>query len=385
MMASGCLFTNPYRIGVALAICLAVVGDARAWAKHEPFDGLLDRGTVASYLQALIDDGSYTGIIVGIVSPAGRQTFGFGTTKRTGGQQPSGDTLYPLASITKTFTGALLADFVRRGRVRLNDPIIKYLPRGVIATNSPLARVTLLDLATHTSGLPRMPDNAASRGRGRGKRPYSEAQLYEFLSHYRPVRPPGTAFEYSNVGIGLLGHILELAGGTPYETMVVRRICRPLGMNSTRVTPTSSMQERMAQGYDVRSNPVAPKAFGVEQSSGGLYSTADDMIKYLAANLGFSSAGIERALLDAQQPRRKVPGKKSAFMGLTWQIRRLRGREIVSKNGGIAGFQSFIAFSRADRVGVIALANGNSGNRTLDAAASELFLRVLSRSDAIVP
>ncbi|MBI5569110.1 MAG: serine hydrolase [Desulfomonile tiedjei] len=383
MMASKRSFMNRFRVVAALAVGLTVMGGSRALSEDLSARGLLDRSTIASYIRPLIDDGSYTGIAVGIVSPMGRQAFGFGSTSRDRGRRPSGDTVYPLASITKTFTGVLLADFALRGRVRLNDPIGKYLPRGVIGQDNPLARITLLDLATHTSGLPRMPTNTATRGRQTPGRPYSVAQLYDFLTHYRPVRPPGATFEYSNIGIGLLGHILEIAGSTPYETMVERRICRPLGMESTRVTPTTAMRRRMAQGYNRQLKPVGLKPFDVGKSSGGLYSTADDMMKYLAANVGLSDAGIVKALLDAQQPRRRVPGKENAFMGLTWHVRKLRGREIVSKNGGVTGFQSFTAFSRADRVGIVALANGNPGNRSLDAAARRIFLKMLSDSEAV--
>jgi CubicO group peptidase (beta-lactamase class C family) len=119
----------------------------------------------------------------------------------------------------------------------------------------------------------------------------------------------------------------------------------------------------------------------VGKSSGGLYSTANDMMKYLEANLGLSDAAIVPALLEAQKPVRRVPGKENAFMGLVWHVNQRGNRQIISKNGGLAGYQSFIAFSKADGTGIVALANSSPKGRKLDVAARRILFEILSQGD----
>jgi CubicO group peptidase (beta-lactamase class C family) len=372
---------KPLITAQVLVLCLILVIGSLALAAGDPIHGLPDERQIASQIEPLLKDGSYLGIVVGIVGPKGRRVFGFGTISRDKMDKPSGDTVFPLASITKTFTGDLLSDFTLRGVVRLDDSIANYLPPGVIKPGKPLSRITLLDLATHTSGLPKMPTNMNSPLTGKSIAPYSVALLYDFLAHYRLPNPPGLEFQYSNIGVALLGHILEIASGVPYEKLVEDRICRPLDMPSTRITPDESMRQRLAQGYDKKLKVVKLQTYDVGKGSGGLYSTGNDMLNYLAANMGLSNAEIVPALLDAQTPRREVPGKENEFVGLAWQVNTVRGRQIVTKNGGLVGFQSFITFSRADKVGIIALANGSPQNRKLDTAARKILWHVLSGLD----
>lgn len=365
-------------IAQVLALGLMLLTGSLALGAGDPIYGLPDERQIASQIEPLLKDGSYLGIVVGIVGPKGRKVFGFGNISRYSVDKPSGDTVFPLASITKTFTGALLSDLTLRGIVRLDDSIAKYLPTGVIKPDNPLGRITLLDLATHTSGLPKMPTNMISPHAGKSMAPYSVAQLYDFLTHYRLATPPGLEFQYSNLGTALLGHIIEIASRVPYEKLVEDHICIPLDMPSTRITPNKSMRQRLAQGYDKKLNVVKLQTYDVGKGSGGLYSTGNDMLNYLAANMGLSDAEIVPALLDAQTLRRRVPGKENEFMGLAWQIKTVRGRQILNKNGGLVGFQSFIAFSKADKVGIIALANGSPQNRKLDTTALKIFRHILS-------
>ncbi len=367
--------------GHMVALCLLLLIGSFRPASGDPIDVLPNESQIASQIEPLLQDDSYLGIVVGIVGPEGRKIFGFGTTSRDRIDKPSGDTVFPLASITKTFTGALLSDFRLRGIVRLDDSIARYLPSKVVEPGKPVSRITLLDLATHTSGLPKMPTNMNTPHTGKSIAPYSVAQLYEFLAHYRLPVPPGLEFQYSNIGVALLGHILEITSGVPYEKLVENRICRPLDMPDTRITPDESMRKRLAKGYDINLKVVKLQKYDVGKGSGGLYSTGNDMLNYLAANMGLSDAEIVPALLDAQIPRRRIPGKKNTFMGLTWHVNIVKGRHIVSKNGGLVGFQSFIAFSRADKVGIFALANGAPQNRKLDMTVRKILWRILSDLD----
>jgi CubicO group peptidase (beta-lactamase class C family) len=231
----------------AVILHLMIIFGSQALALDPQIKSLPDEREIAVQIEPLLKDDAYLGIVVGIVGPIDQRIFGFGSLSRGRTGKPSGDSVYPIASITKTFTGVLLADFVLRGIVQLDDTIAKYLPPDVIKPGGPLSRITLLDLATHTSGLPKMPNNMISPHAGKARTPYSVAQLYAFLTHYRPLRSPGREFQYSNIAIALLGHILEIASGLPYEKLIEDRICGPLDMASTRITPDESMRRRLAQ------------------------------------------------------------------------------------------------------------------------------------------
>jgi serine-type D-Ala-D-Ala carboxypeptidase/endopeptidase len=356
---------------VAMALVISVRGPSySAEAAQREFP---DRNVIARFIQPLVEEGDYVGIEVAVVDASGSRNYGFGTVNRELRRQPSGDTVFALASVTKTFTGVLLADFARRGIVRLDDPISRYLPPNLLGPNNPLGSATLLDLATHMSGLPKGPPRLRPGSRNASPKPLSTPQLYKFLADFRGETSPETEFRYSNIGVALLGNILERVSGKSYETLVEELICKPLGMTSTGVRLTPDMRRRLAQGYNKDFDPTPLKEFDVGKSSGGLYSTAHDMTRYLAAHLGLLDASIVPAIMEAERPLREVPGKPNASIGLTWQIHRNRGLEIVSKNGGIVGYQSFVAFAPKARIGVIALANTSRPGRRIDSAARKLL------------
>ncbi|HEX3107684.1 MAG TPA: serine hydrolase, partial [Thermoanaerobaculia bacterium] len=163
------------------------------------------------------------GIVVGVIDPSGRRTVAYTSTK-TAEKPVDANTVFEIGSVTKVFTSLLLADAVQRGEVALTDPVSKYLPPGVKVPERNGKKITLVDLATHTSGLPRMPTNFHPKDPGNPYADYTVAQLYEFLSSYELTRDPGSQYEYSNLGGGLLGHVLALRAGTDYETLVRKRI-----------------------------------------------------------------------------------------------------------------------------------------------------------------
>ncbi|HEX7678961.1 MAG TPA: serine hydrolase domain-containing protein, partial [Thermoanaerobaculia bacterium] len=196
------------------------------------------------------------GIVVGVIDPSGRRTVAYGSTKK--GEGPvDANTVFEIGSITKVFTSLLLADAVQRGEVALTDPVSKYLPPNVKVPERGGKKITLVDLATHTSGLPRMPTNFHPRDPGNPYADFSVAQLYEFLSSVELTRDIGSKYEYSNLGGGLLGHALALRAGTDYETLVRTRILEPLGMKSTAITLSKAMKDRLAPGHNAELQPVA--------------------------------------------------------------------------------------------------------------------------------
>lgn len=234
------------------------------------------------------------GLVIGVVFPGGRRVFGYGRRGGEGGDSsPDQDTIFEIGSITKVFTAALLADMARRGEVRLDDPVQRYLPAGVQVPTRGGRAITLLHLATHTSGLPRLPGNLGRTVRDRAN-PYAHYtvdDLYAFLNGCRLARVPGERYAYSNLGAGLLGHVLALRAGMGYEALVTRRLCGPLGMMDTAVTLSPEQRGRLAQGHAASDEPVPLWDLPMLAGAGALRSTARDMLAFLAANL--ESAGDE--------------------------------------------------------------------------------------------
>ncbi|HSK66100.1 MAG TPA: serine hydrolase domain-containing protein, partial [Anaerolineales bacterium] len=186
-----------------------------------------------------------TGMVVGMIAEGEEVVIGYGSLNETGGPVPDGDSLFEIGSISKLFIGTLLADAVRRGEVNLDDPASMYLPSSVRMPEHDGTSITLLDLATHTSGLPKeissdqplTPENWVQ-------------EMYDFLSSYELPYEPGKKAVYSNIGMTLLAHILELRTGTMYEQLVEERIFQPLGMKSTGFEPLPAMRPRLATGHN---------------------------------------------------------------------------------------------------------------------------------------
>lgn len=266
-----------------------------------------------------------------------------------------GNTAFEIGSITKVFTTALLADMVQRGEVRLDDPISKYLPSTVRVPARGGKQITLLDLATQSSGLPRLPNNLKPADMTNPYADYSVQQLYAFLSSYELPRDIGAQFEYSNLGVGLLGHVLSLRAGKSYEALVTERILGPLKMNDTRIVFTPEMREHLAAGHNAAGGVVANWDLPTLAGAGALRSTVNDMAKFLAANLDSASGPVGRALATAHTPRREA--ERQMKIGLGWLTLNQFGAPLVWHNGQTGGYHSFIGFDPAKARGIVILIN----------------------------
>lgn len=275
---------------------------------------------------------------------------------RAGGTLPVGDsTIFEIGSITKTFTGTLLADMVLKREVALDDPVAKYLPGWTLPTwqGTP---ITLLDLATHTSGLPSLPDDFSSADPQDPYADYTEAKLVAYLARAQLRSAPGTRYAYSNMGMGLLGQALAARAGQPYEALVRERILTPLGMNDTRIDVLATDAARVASGHSEQLLPVAPWHFPVFAAAGAFRSTLADMLKFADAVRDTTRGPLRRALAFAVQPRRPYAGTDS--IGLAWHHLRADGRDVVWHNGGTGGFRTFLGAIRGQSAAVV-LANAS--------------------------
>ena len=174
------------------------------------------------------------GIVVGVIEPQGRRVVAYGSLNQGDSRPLNGDTIFEIGSVTKVFTSLLLSDMVQRGEVALADPVAKYLPADVKVPERGGRVITLVDLSTHTSGLPRLPSNLLPKDPANPYADYTAEQLYQFLSSYQLTRDIGSQFEYSNLGGGLLGHALARRAGMDYEALVRSRISGPAGHEQHR-------------------------------------------------------------------------------------------------------------------------------------------------------
>jgi serine-type D-Ala-D-Ala carboxypeptidase/endopeptidase len=201
------------------------------------------------------------GMVVGIVTPNGRRLIAYGHLNQGDPRELNGDTVFEIGSVTKVFTALLLSDMVQRGEVHLNDPVAKYLPAASPLPDADGRSITLVDLATQTSGLPFLPSDVPLNDVPKAidvVAGYTPERVYQFLSTWHPTRAIGSKWEYSNLGFGVLGLALASRENTDYESLVRSRITGPLGMDSTGITISPRMKARLASGHDARLQPAPP-------------------------------------------------------------------------------------------------------------------------------
>jgi D-alanyl-D-alanine-carboxypeptidase/D-alanyl-D-alanine-endopeptidase len=304
-----------------------------------------------------------TGIVAGIIGPNGRRVFAYGNLAKHHPRPVDGDTIFEIGSVTKVFTSLLLADMVNHEEVAFDDPAARYLPENVRMPEQNGKSINLLDLATHSSGLPRVPGNLNPNDPANPYADYTVDDLYQFLSGYKLPRDPGSEIEYSNLGVGLLGHILAQRNGSDYETLVRVRITKPLGMADTGITLSSPLEQRMATGHNAMLAPVANWDLPTFAGAGALRSSANDLLTFLEAFIGYRESPLAPAMKAMLEVRRPV-GKTTFQVGLGWNIL----GEFVWHDGGTGGFRSFIGYDLKTRVGVVALANAFTHNGVDDIA-----------------
>jgi D-alanyl-D-alanine-carboxypeptidase/D-alanyl-D-alanine-endopeptidase len=324
---------------------------------------------IHAYLQQRVEAQKMdAGIVVGLVDGQGGRIVSFG--KLEDGRKVDGDTVFELGSITKTFTALLLQEMVERGEMKLDEPVAACLPKSVRMPVRNGKEITLLQLATHTSGLPvdpdnREPDHFDPKYVDAPDADYTVEKLYAFLSGCRLTRDPGAQFEYSNLGMALLGQAAALKAGTNYEALVVDRICRPLKMGSTRITLSPGLKSRFATGHSHCGYALPSCDFGAFAPVSAMKSTASDMLKYLSANLGLTPSTLV-PVMEKTHAVRFLNAMADADMGLAWIISRdPQGTKIVWHNGATYGHLAFVGFDRERHRGVVVLSNSRVSNEIL--------------------
>jgi len=321
--------------------------------------------------------GNSAGICIGALHGDRAYILGVGRKDLSETNLPDGDTVFEIGSITKTFTCAILASLAGEGSVSLDDSVASFLPGWTIPERDG-RKITLKDLATHRSGLPRMPDTPMPgaildtlqcRAVVDPYRNGTAEYVRGFLAEYLLPRAPGSRDEYSNLGVGLLGYALSQKAGQSYESLLRQRILEPLGMADTVVTLTAEGENRLAQGY------IGPLALGKVglvfpmgpwtfadgfQGCGAIKSTVRDMLKYLRANIAAPDGPLGAELARIQEPQYDVEDLDKCKVGLGMFAIEIPGLDdpMYWHNGGTGGYCSFMGFSKKYRVGVVMLCTG---------------------------
>jgi CubicO group peptidase (beta-lactamase class C family) len=299
------------------------------------------------------------GIVVGVIDPQGRRIISYGHRDVGDARPLNGDTVFEIASVTKVFTALLLADMVEKNEVVLSDTASKYLTAAAIKLperNGHL--ITLLDLATHTSGLPFMPADAPPFNDPAAAK-YSTGDLKRYLASYQLTRDIGSDWDYSNIGYWILSEALAARAGKDIKDLIHSRVFAPLRMPDTGFELSPKMKENLAPGHDSALQP-APAAetipiYSIMPAIGLLYSTTNDLLAFLSECMGYEPSPLVPAMKVALSNRRLVqPGNEQA---LGWNVYGKGDDQVIFRDGSSFGYASVMAYDPKARVGVVVLTN----------------------------
>ena len=337
---------------------------------------VLDKDLATALASGDLAPGTDGGVTVGVVEHGVRRVFTYGTTKP--------DSLFEIGSITKTFTGLLLAQMAEQKKVRLDEPVRALLPAGTVAAPASGAEITLLDLSAQRSGLPRMPDNFKPADQDNPYVDYDKRLLYAFVGSHGVAMPAKPEFGYSNLGVGLLGQALAERAGTTYEALLRRQVTGPLGLRDTVITVPPAMRARFVPGHDVHHKPAHAWDMTALAGAGGIRSTAADMLTYLEAQLHPDHlapavrATPEGKTIAAALTASHAP-QGDAMAGMHIALNWLRIDETGSywHNGATGGYSSFALFNPEKDFAVVVLSNTSIGEG--DTFADDLGAHVAQR------
>ena len=319
----------------------------------------------------LFRDGKIVGLVVGIVDHGQQKVLSFGEVEKGSGRKSDASTIFDLGAVTTTFTATILAAFAERGLVRLDDPLQKYAPAGVTVPTEQGQPITLLELATHTSGLPTVRKMLAQRGGSGPRHARREKTVFADLDGIQLVRPPGQQFAPTTLDYVLLADTLARLAKLDYPALLASEVCSRLGINDTGVEVGAAQQPRHAQGYAPDGTPV-PHLRSLPLSLGAtdLHSTLDDLLKFLRWNMGLIDQS--RSLLPILQQKRHETSRPGIDIGLAWRIKDDGRHPVVFSNGIRPGFRAVIAFVPDTQTGVVILANTSVGG------VEQAAMRILS-------
>ncbi|MGB7325574.1 MAG: serine hydrolase [Rubripirellula sp.] len=308
---------------------------------------------IESLAKPYVDSETVTGLSVGVVKAGQTTQVHLGKTSASG-ETPDPDTVYEIGSASKVFTGILLGDAVVRGDVQLDQAAQELLPPSVTMPKGKQREIKLIDLSTHMSGLPRLPDNMPSLTSKDPYADYTSKLAYAFLNSHQLIREPGAKQEYSNFAASLLGQLLCQKAGKSYDELLAERITVPLGMADTRVELNASMKSRLATPHDSSGSVDSNWGFADMPGAGGIRSTTTDMLKFAQACLETPDNPTGKAIEMAWKEH-YAGGRGEAKMGLGWHF--AGDGSTRWHNGQTGGYHSMVMVNRQLGSAVVVLTN----------------------------
>jgi D-alanyl-D-alanine-carboxypeptidase/D-alanyl-D-alanine-endopeptidase len=333
---------------------LIVICSACAKEKNEK-DFVKD--IIKSNIKERIDKKFSVGTVAVFIENGKEEYFCYGHSDTDSKRRINEKSVFEIGSVSKTFTALLLADLVQRGKIKLEDPIDQYFPDSISIPDYYGRKITFADLATHTSGLPREPINFSPSNLDDPYQDHDVEKLYSGLKQYR-LKRGANKYEYSNLGIELLGQSLALISGKSFEKMLQEVICNPLRMDQTGTTNNSPY---LTTGH-MGTIPVAHWNLNALNPAGGIRSSGSDLVKYVKTQMGQLNADLYSAMALTQQPRSVI--WKNTKIGLIWNITYTNDDQIISHSGATGGYRTFIGFSKKTNKAIILL--NNSGRQQDD-------------------
>ena len=321
-------------------------------------------------------------MVVGVVDASGRQVVSYGNRDNGDNRSLDSRSIFAIGAMSQVFTSLILVRMADLREASLDEPVGKYLPDGSKVPGRGGKQITLIDLATDSSGLPRLPTNFAPKDPANPYADYSADQLLKFLAGYSLPRDIGSSYEDSDLSAGLLGYALSRRAGTNYEALLDRRIAVPDHMTSTTVTLTPDQKARLETGHDGALHPVAAWDFqDVMVGAGGLYSDMDDLLGFLEQEFGLHWIS-EPVGMDTQaqlKPRRPTDSPDTEI-AMGWRVTTTPQGPIVWTGDDAGGYSSVMAVDLKAKVAVVVLADAET-----PVGLDELAFHILTGSPLAQP
>jgi D-alanyl-D-alanine-carboxypeptidase/D-alanyl-D-alanine-endopeptidase len=348
--------------------------------------------TVSSAVKSFLKETPQSvGLSIGVFKAGGVYEYNYGTVKKGTERLPTAHTLYPIASITKTFTGTLLAQAVVEKKLKLDDDVRKYLDGNYPNLEFQGHPIRLQDLTNHRSGLPFfLPDRPETQPNFENDAVPWTARLVEQTKHYSRqdffadlhkvtlTFIPGEKASYSNSAAQLMGYILERVYGTSYEALLKKKILDPLKMNDTTMTVKPSEADHVANGYDEHGNVMPNNNHEVLEGAGALNSSVGDMLKYARWQIDESDAAVRLT----HAPYFTIDNYSA---GLNWQMMSSGDNRLIWQNGTLSGFHSLCIILPKLKLGLVILTNESdkAASHNLDLMAKQILREFDARANLL--
>jgi len=331
---------------ITLFICIISIGNSMASTELKSIERIITH--------KIFVEKQAVGVSVVLINGQQTEYLSLGLANKKSKEKINADTLFQIGSISKTFTALALANMVNEGKIKLTDHVQNYLPEQVKLPVKNGKHITFLSLSNHSSGLPRLPTNMPFSNPLNPYADYTVEMMYQFLNDYKLPREVGEGHEYSNLGAGLLGHVLALIDHNSFQGMVTDRVLTPLKMLNTFVTIPALKTDLLSNGHNDQLGVTEHWQLPTLAGAGALNSSATDMANYLKANMSKELLSEDFTLSHTSTG---PFGNPDTEIGLGWIIIKGKDNRYYMHNGGTGGFRSFIAFDPKQQKGIVILTN----------------------------